>query len=183
MNILTTLSNKIYSMIGRAILTAINNSGKVQRIQVKGIYGETLTDIDRIQEYGLETYPEVSGDTEVILICPDGNREQAIAIKVGTRAYRPTILNEGEVCLYDKFGNTVLLKDGKIVVTSDKIELNGSSKNFVTHTELNTALQSFITSLNLHVHATAAVGPPVPPTVLLSLDISTSKTTTVVTGG
>ena len=181
MNIFTMLSNKIYSMIGRAILTAINNSGKVQTIQVKGIYGETLTDIDRIQEYGLETYPEVSGDTEVILICPDGNREQAIAIKVGTRAYRPSTLNEGEVCLYDKFGNTILLKDGKIVLTGDKIELNGSSKNFVTHTELNTALQSYNSQLTVFFTALyALLGVPYPGA---TIDISSSKTTTIVTGG
>ncbi|MFA5397433.1 MAG: phage baseplate assembly protein [Methanogenium sp.] len=160
-------------MIGRAILTAINNSGKVQRIQVKGIYGETLTDIDRIQEYGLETYPEVSGDTEVILICPDGNREQAIAIKVGTRAYRPTTLNEGEVCLYDKFGNTILLKDGKI-------EINGNDKELVLWGPLNTALQSLVSGFNAELAKKQDIA-GLPGTQ--TLDISAAKTTTVVTGG
>jgi phage baseplate assembly protein V len=177
MNILTLISNKIYSMIGRAILTAVSNSGKVQRIQIKGVYDETLTDIDRIQEYGLETYPEVSKDTEVIIVCPDGNREQAIAITIGTRAGRPTDLNEGEVKLYSKFGNKILLdKDGKIM-------MNGTGKKFVTHSELNTALQNFMTALNLHTHPTAAVGPPSPPTVGMSLDISSAATTTLETGG
>ena len=177
MNIFTMLSNKIYSMIGRAILTAINNSGKVQRIQVKGIYGETLTDIDRIQEYGLETYPEVSGDTEVILICPDGNREQAIAIKVGTRAYRPTTLNEGEVLLYSKFGLNILLdKNGKICI-------GGDGNNFVLHAELLSAIQKLQADFNSHTHPTAVNGPPSAPTIPISIDISTAKTTNILTDG
>ena len=63
------------------------------------------------------------------------------------------------------------------------ISLNGDLKRFVTHAELNTALQTFITALNLHVHATAAPGPPVPPTIPMSLDISASQTTSIKTGG
>ncbi|MDD5551220.1 MAG: phage baseplate assembly protein [Candidatus Omnitrophica bacterium] len=174
MNIFTTLSNKIYSMIGRAILTAINNSGKVQRIQVKGIYEETLTDIDRIQEYGLETYPEISGDTEVIIVCPDGNREQAIAIKVGTRASRPTDLNEGEVKLYTKFGNKILLGD------DGKIELNGNDKELVLWGPLNTALQAIVSGFNAELMKKQDMaGAPGSQ----SLDISAAKTTTIVTGG
>lgn len=70
-----------------------------------------------------------------------------------------------------------------ILTSGGDIELNGNSKNFVTHTELNTALQSFLTALNLHTHPTAATGPPSPPTAPLSLDISAAKTSTIKTGG
>ena len=63
------------------------------------------------------------------------------------------------------------------------IEINGNTKNFVTHAELNTALQTFITALNAHVHAVTAVGSPTgPPVPLQSIDISASKTNTVKTG-
>lgn len=174
MNILTLISNKIYSMIGRAILTAINNSGKVQRIQIKGVSGETLTDIDRIQEYGLETYPEISKDTEVIIVCPDGNREQAIAIKIGIRNGRPTDLNEGEIKLYTKFGNKILLdKDGKIA-------LNGDSEELTLWGPLNTALQGLVTGFNAELAKKQDMaGTP----GAQSLDISAAKTTTLVTGG
>ena len=68
-------------------------------------------------------------------------------------------------------------------VDADSINFNGNSKPFVTHAELNTALQTFITALNLHTHPTAATGPPSPPTAPMSLDISASQTTTVKTGG
>jgi hypothetical protein len=70
------------------------------------------------------------------------------------------------------------------VINPDGIELNGNTKTFVTHTELNTALQTFITALNLHTHVCAAVGvPSATPLPAMSIDISAAKTTTVKTGG
>ena len=70
----------------------------------------------------------------------------------------------------------------ELKIGAPKIELNGATKQFVTWTELNTALQALILALNLHTHPTALPGPPSPPTPV-SLDISAAKTTTVLTGG
>lgn len=63
------------------------------------------------------------------------------------------------------------------------ILLNGSSKRFVTHAELNTALQDFIIALNLHTHPTAPSGPVSPPSTPMSIDISAAETQTVRTDG
>lgn len=72
----------------------------------------------------------------------------------------------------------------KITVKGDAIELNGNTKKFVTHAELNTALQTFINTLMLHVHTSASPGSPTtPPTSPITLDISNSATTTIKTGG
>jgi len=68
-------------------------------------------------------------------------------------------------------------------IDAANIYLNGSSKPFVTHAELDAALQTFITALNLHTHPTAPTGPVSPPTVPMSINISASATTTVKTGG
>lgn len=72
--------------------------------------------------------------------------------------------------------------DGNMQVTANKIELNGNDKQFVTWAELNSALQGFITDFNSHTHPTPS-GPSSAPTVPLTLDISSSKTSTIVTGG
>jgi len=70
------------------------------------------------------------------------------------------------------------------VINPDGIELNGNSKAFVTHAELDSALQTFKTDLNLHVHTSAVSGSPTsPPISPMSIDISAAKTTTVKTGG
>jgi len=96
--------------------------------------------------------------------------------------------------------STVVLLDepsdgGRVTVTYDRktgglsvsgaksVSLNGDSKRFVTHSELDAALQSFISALNLHTHLTAGTGPPSPPTVGMAIDISAAATETVKTGG
>lgn len=90
------------------------------------------------------------------------------------------------VCIPGLFPFSQVPKTPKSTIEIDDsgvIKLNGESKNFVTHAELDAALQTFITSLNTHTHPTAATGPPSPPTVPLSIDITASKTLTVKTGG
>lgn len=82
------------------------------------------------------------------------------------------------MCVFkDDAKATVVIKDGKI-------ELNGNSKQFVTWAELNTALQTFMNALNTHTHSNGNEGSPTgAPIVPMTLDITNSKTTTIVTGG
>lgn len=77
------------------------------------------------------------------------------------------------------------------VTTKKKIELNGNTKQFVTWAELNTALSQFVTQLSAALLGATYVNTAGTPTVLAwpagsppaTLDITGSKTTTVVTGG
>lgn len=107
-----------------------------------------------------------------------------VRLIIATHNYRIEVEpNAGEIIIYstDSTGATVM---SQLKLDNDgHIDLNGSSKTFVTHTELNTALQSFITALNLHTHPTAAPGPVSPPSAPMSLDISGAATTTIRTGG
>jgi hypothetical protein len=61
-----------------------------------------------------------------------------------------------------------------------EIHLNGNSKTFVTHAELNTALQTFVTALNAAFaskeNGSGSAG-------ALTIDISAAATTTIKTGG
>lgn len=98
-------------MAGRAILTAINNEGATghhasggrsnpQRVQVTGLQSETLTDVERFQEFGLETYPVGGATAEAVLLSPDGARDNAFVVVIQDKEYRPIDLSEGDVCLY-----------------------------------------------------------------------------------
>lgn len=92
--------------------------------------------------------------------------------------------------------DSVVFEDGDLVIKYDResgkltidgakeVDINGDSKTFVTHAELDSAIQTFLTALNLHTHAvTSAPGTTAPPTSSMSMDISSAKTTTVKTGG
>lgn len=84
------------------------------------------------------------------------------------------------LCIFNTSATTTIEEvDGDLRIDSDNIELNGNTRTFVTHAELDTALQTFITALNLHVHGSAGT-PPVTP---MSLNIAAAETTTIFTGG
>ena len=68
---------------------------------------EVITDVDRVQPIGLETYPSVDGNGEVIILFPNGNRDNGIAINIGNRSKRPKDLSAGDTTLYDENDNRV----------------------------------------------------------------------------
>ena len=84
-------------------------------------------------------------------------------------------------------------EDGSIEIKSNKgkikidgttdIEINGNSKNFVTHAELTQSLNTFLIALNAHTHTCASPGSPSSaPVTSMTLNIESSKTNTVKTG-
>ena len=118
--IMMTVKNKIYLIIGRGILKAINNDeSKTQKIQIVGLSGETITDIERLQNYGFESFPDADDDHEVLVVYPGGNRDQGIAIVIHNRD-RPDDLKVGDVRVWDKHGNSIeLSKTGIKLNTGD----------------------------------------------------------------
>lgn len=115
MDMVNGIKARIFRLIGRAKLTTVSNSKKTQLVQVKALKDETITDIERFQEYGFETYPKA--DAEVITIFPGGNRDQGSVVCIMDTRYRPTNLNEGEVQVYDWNGQYVYLKsDGSLKI-------------------------------------------------------------------
>ena len=105
---------------------------------------------------------------------------------------RPT-LTKGETAMGSTSADGKTLKAKTIYKSDGSQELNGNSKFFVTHAELNTALQGLITKLNTDLGliqggataAVAAAGLWLTPLVIggATLDITAAKTTTIKTGG
>ena len=120
--LLEILKRKIFYIVGKSILTAINNSGKTgfydsgsranpQRVSTN--WFGNLTDIERSQPYGLETYP-VIGTSKGIYLSPDGVRSNVFCIMVQDDDYRPIDLASGDVCLYNSDDLRVWLEGGKL---------------------------------------------------------------------
>jgi len=115
--LLAPLKRKIFLLLGRAILTAIKNTEGTMMIQVTGLKGETITDVEKLSEYGFESRPRVGAESLVLFL--NGNRDQGVALNVHDRRYRPTDLADGDSRLYDYRGN-------KIKLTSTGIEIDAS---------------------------------------------------------
>jgi len=71
-------------------------------------------------------------------------------------------------------------KTGNVSIKGKEINLNGNSKSFVTHAELDAALQIYVSAVNT-LFGTKKDEPSAAAT--LTLDISSAATTTVKTGG
>lgn len=136
---------------------------------------------------GVSTEVEVYPSPGVFSRPPKGSRLVVIPlaggktrVAIGMANYGVTLdLTDGETTIYstNAAGDTV---KAKIYLDAlGNIALNGDSKRLVTWDELNTALGTFITALNAHVHGSAGT-PPVTP---MTLNISAAKTTTIKTGG
>ncbi len=123
LRVIEPIKRKLMLMIGRCILTAVKNDSMVQLISTKGLKGETITDIERIEDYGLTSWPR--NDSECVVVFVGGNREQGLALAVLDRDARPTDLTEGDVRVYDYRGN-------KITLNSDGIEAECVNGNVIT---------------------------------------------------
>lgn len=174
--ILQPIKNKIFLMIGRAILSAIDSSGQTNLIQVKGLNSEVITDMEYPTPYGFEAKPTQG---QVVFVNVNGNRDQSIALIIHDRENKPTDLEDDETQLYSKFNNYVKCnKDAEV-------EVNGSADYAVAYNDLKTAFDelksdfnTFVTVYNSHNHPTAPTGPVSTPSVAgstSSADMSPSK--------
>jgi phage baseplate assembly protein V len=152
--LLRPITNKIFLLIGRALLTTINNAEQTQKIQVTALNGETITDIERFQEYGFESYPNLN--SEVVIGFLNGNRDQGIALCVHDRANRPTTLTASEVEVYSLNGNKITMKaNGEIHILK-----NGGTLEYAP---LSSKIKDYIdnqikTWADAHIHSGVQAG-------------------------
>lgn len=129
--LIAPVQRKIFLLLGRALLTAVNNAEGTQKIQIAALNNETITDAERFQEYGVETYPHT--DAEVAMLFLNGNRDHGIAVCVHDRRYRPKDLVEGEVCVYtDEDAVTPfriqLKRDRILFIRADKFDFDADTE-------------------------------------------------------
>ena len=139
------LRNKIFLLLGRAVLMAVYNTKLTQEIQINALDGETITDMERFQEYGFETYP-LEG-AEVLAVFFNGNRDHGIAICVHDRRYRPKDLVAGEVAVYtDEDDFRIHLKRGRIfnILGDQETKTLDTSKTVTAPTETHVNIAAHI---------------------------------------
>lgn len=196
-------SNGVHELpeVGSFIRVVIEDWPYLQRIRyisddyVEGLYIYSKASSLAITELGTQTYPQ-----PFFKCYKDGT----ITFHNSETGEHGTFYKGGGYFLCDKDGNFFLNSKTKAIKaynnsgsieldSTGKVKLNGSTKQFVTWGELNTALTTFMTSLNtqlltINAGATAAIaasGLWLTPLTLggMTIDISLAKTTTVLTDG
>lgn len=108
------MNYRISNLITRGLVTAKNAAAKLRTLQVELFGGETRSQVEDFEPYGLTCEPHVGA--EVLVVSLAGDREHSICVCHPDRRYRPTGLKDGEVMLYDDLGRRVYLKRGGIVI-------------------------------------------------------------------
>lgn len=108
------LARRLRLMVGRAVVTAIADGGKVQSAQVKLLDGEVRDGVEVLQQYGVTSIPH--GKMEGVYFSVGGDRDHGVLICVADRLFRLKGIAPGEVALYDDLGQKVhLTRDGIVI--------------------------------------------------------------------
>lgn len=101
-------------MIGRAIVSLVNDATKMQALQVTIMAGQTPDDVEHFQHYGFTSVPKTGA--EGIALAIGGSTGHTVVINVDDRRFRLKALQGGEVALYDDLGHKVhLTRDGIVI--------------------------------------------------------------------
>lgn len=103
----------IRMMVGRAVINLVNDSLKMQELQLTLLADEVRADVERFQEYGFTSHPHPGA--EAVMVCVGGSRDHGLVIAVDDRRYRLKPLVQGEVALYDDQGQAIHLKREKAI--------------------------------------------------------------------
>lgn len=104
------LKHRINLMIGRAVLTALDDGAGRQYMQMTALKGEEKDGVERVQEYGFTSAPLPGA--QVVFVCVGGNRDHPVAIAIDDPRHRKINLKPGEAAMYSWDGSYVLLEEG-----------------------------------------------------------------------
>lgn len=136
------LKRRVYSMVGKAILSAIDDSGNLQVSEFKYLSGEVIDGVERVQEFGFTSHPPRGSEAIVSFI--GGNQQHGVIIATDSSMYRIKNLPEGAVALYNSNGDYIKLEADKMTinvkeqeqVSSTKVVINSPKVILGTNTDL-----------------------------------------------
>ena len=132
--ILQNIKSKLYAIVGRAVVTALDNSGGMLLAQVQFYGSETYDGMHVLQNYGFESMVDTVDEGNETLVCSQGgSRTMSTIVAIHNPEHRPRTLNSGEVMIYSKFGQSILLKsDGSVRVTGNLLVSTGATGTFTS---------------------------------------------------
>jgi phage baseplate assembly protein V len=157
------LATRIANTVARAVITNVDDTQKVQLLQLAILDGETRDDVEAFGQYGLTSNPPK--DSEAVILCVGGRRDHPLAIGIESRQDRIKNLQPGEVALYSKHGQTIVLKANGDIELNPKagqvVAVAGQSNPIAKGDSLNSAISTLATAIG---SAVALITPTTPGT-------------------
>lgn len=116
-------------MIRRVLRNSADSSTPNQQVSVDSSHGETHSDVECLETYGLTSHPPANVNEGLALFL-GGQSDHGVVVGWFDKAGRPKGLTAGEVKIYSSFGQSIYLnKDGEIIVTDGTGSTVTLSKN------------------------------------------------------
>ncbi len=154
--LLAPLRTRVANMVSRAVLSGIDDSTRMQLLQVGLLSEETRDGIERFQNYGFTSNPLTGAEAVVVFV--GGRRDHGLAIAVDDRRYRLRNLESGEVAVYTDQGDSIVIRRGgtievtgatAVVLDAPSVELaQPAVDDAVKGTTYRTAEDVLFTALN-----------------------------------
>jgi phage baseplate assembly protein V len=107
----------------RAVLQGMSIAQRVQRVNAEALAGESLQDVELMQQFGFTSAPPAGA--QVIVIPLGGRTSASVIVATEHGSYRLQLNAQGEAAIYNQWGDHVWLKQGGIaeVVASVKVAI------------------------------------------------------------
>lgn len=110
----------------RGKVARVKAAGGVQKIQVEGLDGETVQDLEHAENFGFTSNPPAGSDCVVVPL--GGKTSHGIIVTTTNGAYRITGLSDGETAVYNADGAKMVLKKGCVIeIDCDKLNIKAPS--------------------------------------------------------
>lgn len=133
LRLLEPLRNRVAGMVARAAVSLVDDSKKMQELQLQLFAGEVISGAERVQNYGFTAKPFPPSGTEAaeaVVLFVGGGRDHPLVVAVDDRRHRPKNLVDGEGMLYDDQGARVHLQRAQLFLTHPtkiRLEVGASS--------------------------------------------------------
>ncbi len=166
--ILQKLQDRILGMIGKAILSTVDDTTDIQLVKISGLAEEVQDGVERVQNFGFTSNPPENSETIVLYL--GGNRDHPVAIAIDNARTRKKNLKAGESAIYTAFDNFIHLReDGSILIEGSAVHIAGENgKALIT--------EDMVSKFNSHTHPTPSGPSSAPTTPIVAVDVTTQKT-------
>lgn len=155
---ISRIANRIKQAVGLALIESVSDDNEIQLVKISGMDNEVQSGIERTQEYGITSNPPVGSGAVVLYI--GGNKDHGVVIKTDSGEFRVQSLKSGEVCIYSKFGQKILLDENGDIILNDGTDYAAGFTDLKTGFDaLRIELNAAISVINTHVHSGVATGP------------------------
>ncbi len=125
----------LMTVFGRGRVKLVDDSGPVQRAQVRFGALEIIDDLPVPHDFGFTSNPPV--DSDVFAAFMSGERKNGIVVSIGSQQYRMRNLKSGEMAIYDSIGQSVHLSKTGIIINGNGNPVNIVNAPHVFHDGVN----------------------------------------------